>query len=101
MKNSKEKLTRSYELLQNVLQSAFQIPTILFTPPYADIKKIDLGLRAMVWTDYGNDQQKSVLRKQFRRLSPDYRKKQSGILQYTCPIGKCGTAGLPCHRSLS
>lgn len=57
MKNSKEKLTRSYELLQNVLQSAFQIPTILFTPPYADIKKIDLGLRAMVWTDYGNDQQ--------------------------------------------
>ena len=54
---SKEKLTLAYELLQNVLYSAFQIPTILFTPPYADIKKIDLGLRAMVWTDYGNEQQ--------------------------------------------
>jgi len=55
--NQKEKLVLSYELLQNVLQSAFQIPTILFTPPYADIKKIDLGLRAMVWTDYGSEQQ--------------------------------------------
>ncbi len=57
MDNNKEKLTQGYELLQNVLQSAFQIPTILFTPPYADIKKIDLGLRAMVWTDYENEQQ--------------------------------------------
>lgn len=55
--NQKDKLNLSYELLQNVLQSAFQIPTILFTPPYADIKKIDLGLRAMVWTDYENEQQ--------------------------------------------
>lgn len=57
MKNNKEKLTLSYALLQNVLQSAFQIPTILFTPPYTDIKKIDLGLRAMVWSDYANEQQ--------------------------------------------
>jgi len=55
--NKKEKLNLSYELLKNVLQSAFEIPAILFTPPYADIKKIDLGLRAMVWTDYENEQQ--------------------------------------------
>ncbi len=50
-------LTNCYELLQNVLLSAFKIPTILFTPPYADIQKIDLGLRAMVWTDYSKEQQ--------------------------------------------
>lgn len=53
----KDTLTLAYELLQNVLQSAFRIPTILFTPPYEDIRKIDLGLRAMVWNDYGNEQQ--------------------------------------------
>lgn len=57
MENLTSNLTKSHELLQNVLQSAFQIPVILFTPPYEDIKKIDLGLRAMVWTDYGKDQQ--------------------------------------------
>lgn len=50
-------LTNCYELLQNVLLSAFKIPTILFTPPYTDIQKIDLGLRAMVWTDYSKEQQ--------------------------------------------
>lgn len=50
-------LTHSHKLLQDILQAAFQIPVILFTPPYADIQKIDLGLRAMVWTDYDNEQQ--------------------------------------------
>lgn len=57
MENLTSKLTNSYELLQNILQSAFQIPVILFTPPYTDIKKIDLGLRAMVWTNYNEEQQ--------------------------------------------
>ncbi len=57
MENLTSKLTKCHELLQNVLQSAFQIPVILFTPPYTDIKKIDLGLRAMVWSDYGKEQQ--------------------------------------------
>lgn len=57
MENLISNLTKSHELLQNVLQSAFQIPVILFTPPYEDIKKIDLGLRAMVWTDYNKEQQ--------------------------------------------
>ncbi len=50
-------LASCHELLENVLQSAFRIPVILFTPPYTDIKKIDLGLRAMVWTDYGTESQ--------------------------------------------
>ena len=57
MKNLTSKLTNCYELLQNILQSAFKIPVILFTPPYADLKKIDLGLRAMVWTDYTENHQ--------------------------------------------
>lgn len=57
MENNKSTLTTSYDLLQNILQSAFQIPAILFTPPYTDIKKIDLGLRAMVWSNYGEEQQ--------------------------------------------
>lgn len=57
MNHLTEKLTSSYELLKNVLQSAFQISTLLFTPPYEDIKKIDLGLRAMVWTHYEEEQQ--------------------------------------------
>lgn len=53
-----KKLTNIYELLQNILQAAFQIPALLFTPPYTDIKKIDLGLRAMVWTDYNETEQR-------------------------------------------
>ncbi len=57
MENLTSKLTKCNELLQNVLHSAFQIPVILFTPPYTDIKKIDLGLRAMVWNDYTSEQQ--------------------------------------------
>ena len=57
METNNSALTASYNLLQNVIQSAFRIPTILFTPPYTDIKKIDLGLRAMVWTNYGEEQQ--------------------------------------------
>ena len=52
MEKNSSQIIQSHELLQNVLQSAFQIPVTLFTPPYTDIKKIDLGLRAMVWTDY-------------------------------------------------
>lgn len=50
-------LNDSYRLLQNVLQAAFQIPAILFTPPYTDIKEIDFGLRSMVWTDYNKEEQ--------------------------------------------
>ena len=57
MKKKPALLTESHTLLKNVLQAAFQIPVILFTPPYTDIKKIDLGLRAMVWTDYNEEQQ--------------------------------------------
>lgn len=57
MEDTTQSLIKCHELLQNILQSAFRIPTILFTPPYTDIKKIDLGLRAMVWTNYNEEQQ--------------------------------------------
>ncbi len=58
METPTKKLSKGFELLQNVLQSAFQISALLFTPPYTDIKKIDLGLRAMVWTDYNETEQR-------------------------------------------
>lgn len=51
-------ILNSYHLLRNVLQSAFQMPTELFTPPYTDIKKIDQGLRAMIWTNYNDESNK-------------------------------------------
>lgn len=41
-----------HKLLNEVLQDAFNIQTILFTPPYGDFKKIDRGIRAAVWADY-------------------------------------------------
>lgn len=69
MDKQKYKLTECHKLLQDILQSAFQIPVILFTPPYTDIKRIDLGLRAMVWTDYDNEQQNLS----FGNNSRDYR----------------------------
>ncbi len=58
METHAKKRNTGFELLQNVLQAAFQIPSHLFTPPYADIQKIDLGLRAMVWTDYNETEQR-------------------------------------------
>lgn len=45
-------LQNCYRLLQNVLQEAFQMPTLYFQYPYKDIRKIDQGLRAVVWTNY-------------------------------------------------
>ncbi|MBQ9767826.1 MAG: helix-turn-helix transcriptional regulator [Lachnospiraceae bacterium] len=62
-------LYQSFQLLRNVLQSAFQVPTELFTPPYTDIKKIDQGLRAMIWTNYNDDSSKFS----FADLSQEYR----------------------------
>lgn len=41
-----------YHSLQQVLINAFNIRTLIFTPPYADFKEIDLGMRAAIWSDY-------------------------------------------------
>ncbi len=55
MESNKTTLSQTYQLLKNVLHAAFLLPVELFTPPYTDIKKIDLGLRAMFWSDYNDD----------------------------------------------
>jgi len=47
-----------YDLLKAVLQDAFNVSTLYLTPPYTDIKKIDQGIRAAVWTDYNDDNTK-------------------------------------------
>lgn len=52
MERDKSAITNCYKLLQNVLQDAFNVQSILFTPPYGDFKEIDRGMRATVWTDY-------------------------------------------------
>lgn len=57
----KEKIAieNGFRLLKTVLQEAFQTQAVLLTYPYEDLKKIDYGLRAMVWTDY-NDRDTKV-----------------------------------------
>lgn len=41
-----------YELLQKILQEAFQIDTLFFTPPYEDFSRIDRGMRNLMWQDF-------------------------------------------------
>ena len=41
-----------YHSLQQVLINAFNIQTLFFTPPYADFRQIDQGMRAAIWSDY-------------------------------------------------
>lgn len=69
MKKDRAKIDSCYRLLQNVLVEAFQLPTILFTPPYQDIQKIDLGLRALAWTNFHNEDTKHV----FSNRNKEYR----------------------------
>lgn len=45
-------------LLQNILQDAFALPVVLFTPPYENIRRIDQGLRAMVWHNFYEEKPK-------------------------------------------
>jgi len=51
---------RLFSLLQSILIDAFRIESHLFTPPYGDLKKIDHGIRSMVWPDY-NDKNRHPL----------------------------------------
>lgn len=59
MEKDKAALQNGFRLLKTVLQEAFQTQAVLLVYPYEDIKKIDYGLRAMVWTDY-NDRDTKV-----------------------------------------
>ncbi len=49
------KTKQCYLLLKDVLLNALNVSSEYFTPPYADIKKIDMGIRAAVWTNYNDD----------------------------------------------
>ena len=69
MEQHKSTILNCYELLKNVLLDAFKVPTVLFTPPYKDITKIDQGMRAAVWTNY-NDQNTKI---HFSDSSKQYR----------------------------
>lgn len=69
MEQDKSAILNCYELLKHVLLDAFKVPTILFTPPYEDITKIDQGMRAAVWTNY-NDENTKI---QFADSSQQYR----------------------------
>lgn len=69
MKQDHVTITECHQLLQNVLRDAFNVQTILFTPPYTDIKKIDNGMRAAVWSDYEHQNSQLFLSDAF----PPYR----------------------------
>ena len=58
MKQENEVFKDCYSLLQQVLLDAFNVATLYHTPPYQDISKIDLGMRAAVWTHYNDDNTK-------------------------------------------
>lgn len=58
MNPEKSTINACYELLQAVLLDAFKVTTLLFTPPYQDIRKIDQGIRAAVWTNYNDENTK-------------------------------------------
>lgn len=58
-----------FSLLRNILIDAFRIESHLFTYPYDDLKKIDHGIRSMVWPDYTGKNMYPISAKQ----SPDRR----------------------------
>lgn len=54
-------MKQCYELLRDVLKDAFNVSSVYFTPPYTDIQKIDIGLRAAVWSNYSDGNAASLL----------------------------------------
>ena len=52
MNVDKTMIQSCYKMIQDILRDAFNIPALLFTPPYGDFKQIDQGMRAAVWTKY-------------------------------------------------
>lgn len=54
-------IKQCYELLKDVLLHAFNISSAYFTPPYEDIKKIDMGIRAAVWKNYSDENSATLL----------------------------------------
>lgn len=58
MNQDNKTLTDCLKLLKDVLLDAFKVSVIFLTPPYEDIAKIDMGMRAAVWTNYTDDNTK-------------------------------------------
>lgn len=50
-----------YQLLKDVLKDGFNVSSVYFTPPYEDIRKIDIGLRAAVWSNYSDENSAALL----------------------------------------
>ena len=61
MKEKASVIANCCELIKNVLLDGFNVPVIYFTPPYTDIQKIDMGIRATVWPNYNEDNTKISL----------------------------------------
>ena len=59
-------LQKSYQLLKVVLMEAFHVEALLLAYPFENLQQIDHGIRAMVWTDYHDDNSKNAL-----TLSPE------------------------------
>ncbi len=43
---------KCFQLLQKVMQEAFQMDVVYLTPPYENFHEIDHGIRNMVWSDF-------------------------------------------------
>lgn len=61
MDREERKMQQCYRLLRAVLQEAFHTQVMKMQYPYADVDKIDYGLRAMVWPDYQTDVSKMAV----------------------------------------
>ena len=59
-----------FQLLNKVLMDAFQTESLLFTPPYGDLSRIDHGIRSMMWSDFlnANERASSTIPDGNRRL---------------------------------
>lgn len=54
-------MEKFFQLLKDVLLDAFNVSSIYFTPPYEDIHKIDMGMRAAVWSNYSDKNSAALL----------------------------------------
>jgi len=88
MQSDQSVIQKCHQLLNDVLQDAFNIPSLLFMPPYEDFKKIDRGMRAAVWTNYDVQDPAQF----FAESSPRYRiiivKSNLGFYNIMITLGK-------------
>jgi AraC-like DNA-binding protein len=61
LKTEEQKLEQSFNLLQKILSESFHIDSNSFTYPYADLSKIDHGIRNMMWDNFAHTEQSGNL----------------------------------------